>query len=126
METTAENSTETAPARPVGRPFPKGVSGNAGGRPKGLARRIRDATNDGDDLVAFVLDVFTDEAESTKMRMEAATWLADRGFGKRAPPPVDERRSEVVALPETRKELLAELAALEAQYEPKALRAGSG
>ena len=70
--------------------------------------------------------MFGDEAEPTKMRMEAATWLADRGFGKPAPPPVEERRPEVVALPQTRKELLAELAALEAQYEPKALRAGSG
>ena len=31
---------------------------------------------------AFVLSVFRDENASNKERMEAATWLADRGFGK--------------------------------------------
>ena len=32
----AENSTEAPPARPIGRPFKPGQSGNPGGRPKGL------------------------------------------------------------------------------------------
>jgi hypothetical protein len=80
-ESMAENSTDTAP-RTVGRPFPKGVSGNPGGRPKGLVRRIREETKDGEELVDFMLGVFRAEGESTKTRVEAASWLADRGFGR--------------------------------------------
>ena len=52
----AQNSDETA-VGVVGRPFPKGVSGNPGGRPKGLARPRGRASR-------------------------PATWLADRGFGR--------------------------------------------
>jgi hypothetical protein len=78
---TAENNTDTAP-RTVGRPFPKGVSGNPGGRPKGLVRRIREETGDGEELVDYMLRVFRAEGESTKTRVEAASWLADRGFGR--------------------------------------------
>ena len=80
--TTTENSTKTAVERVVGRPFPKGVSGNPGGRPKGLVRRIREETDEGAELVDYMLGVFRDESESTRTRVEAASWLADRGFGK--------------------------------------------
>jgi signal transduction histidine kinase len=37
--------------RGTGRPFPRGISGNPGGRPKGLVNTIRRATNDGETLV---------------------------------------------------------------------------
>jgi hypothetical protein len=90
----------------------KGQSGNPAVRPAGLARRIRDATNDGEDLVAFMNDVFRDEAEKTADRITAATWLADRCWGKPAqasePPPSDaaELREQLRALtPEQRHEL---------------------
>ena len=45
---------------------------------------IREQTCDGDDLVAFVVRVFRGEVEGVRLRdrLEAATWLADRGFGK--------------------------------------------
>ena len=102
------------------------MSGNPGGRPKGLAGRIRDATNDGHDLVDYAISVFENEGEPTKMRMEAATWLADRGFGRPALPTVEERRPEVMQLPENREELLAELTELEQKWGIKALREGSG
>jgi hypothetical protein len=79
---TAQNSGETAtPA--VGRPFPKGASGNPGGRPKGLARYVRELVgDDGQRIADFMLSILDNETERTETRLRAAEWLADRGFGK--------------------------------------------
>ena len=85
-----DNNIETAPAKPVGRPFPKGVSGNPGGRPKGLAKRIRAETRDGEELVEVMLSVLRDKTASRRDTMQAATWLADRGFGR----PIQTLRAE--------------------------------
>jgi hypothetical protein len=64
--------------------FAPGASGNSGGRPRGLVQRIREATDNGQQLADFILDVFRGEVEGVKLRdrVEAATWLADRGFGR--------------------------------------------
>ena len=79
----AENSAITAP----GRPFPVGLSGNPGGRPKGLASLVRAQTGDGAELVEFMLGVLRGKRKAPlRLRMEAAAWLADRGFGKAAQP----------------------------------------
>lgn len=43
----AENSVDAPPSRVVGRPFAPGVSGNPGGRPRGLARYVRELVGDG-------------------------------------------------------------------------------
>ena len=52
----------------------------------GFHNYIQERTGDGSELTDFVLSVFRGEnGASTKERMEAATWLADRGFGKPAP-----------------------------------------
>src|SRR5207244_5015060 len=80
----AENSGLTARQSDRGRPFPKGVSGNPGGRPRGLAQLIREATDDGRELVDFMLRVVRGKEARARVRdrMDAATWLADRAFGK--------------------------------------------
>ena len=49
----------------------------------GFHNYIQERTSDGSELTDFVLRVFRGEnGASTKERMDAATWLADRGFGK--------------------------------------------
>ena len=80
----AEKSSKAAVRRGPGRPFLKGQSGNPGGRPKGLVSAIREQTRNGEELVTFMLRVFRGEADGVRLRdrLDAATWLADRGFGK--------------------------------------------
>ena len=117
---TAQNSIESTPARPVGRPFKPGQSGNPGGRRKGLTGRIKEATDDGKDLVDFVVGVFHDDKEPTKVRLEAASWLADRGFGRPALQVELAQEAPVFQIPD-REAIDARLAELEAKYGPKAL-----
>jgi hypothetical protein len=82
MSPAAQNRPGTAPLRVVGRPFEKGQSGNPGGRPKGLAARVREVTDDGSEIVDLMVGVLRDESASRKERMQAAEWLADRGWGR--------------------------------------------
>ena len=62
--------------------FLAGQSGNPGGRPVGFREQIKVSTADGNELVEVVLGVLRDQNASNRERMEAATWLSDRGFGK--------------------------------------------
>lgn len=68
---------KTAPKQQIGTPFPKGVSGNPGGRPKGIAAKAREHT----DKALDVLVAGMDDADP-KVRIAAAKEIIDRGFGK--------------------------------------------
>jgi len=121
---TAQNNGETA-AR-VGRPFPKGVSGNPGGRPKGLARYVRELVgDDGRRIADFMLSVLEDESERTETRMKAAEWLADRGYGKAVDfKPQDEE--DPLGLADARDRLAGKLAPVVALHDPGAEGKGQG
>lgn len=106
----AENSTKIA--RVPGRPFAPGQSGNPGGRPKGLAAMVREKTHDGFDLVTFYHEVFTGKKRSgLKEKMQAAEWLADRGFGK----PVQTNQHDIS---DNFKDLLERLVAADSNQSP--------
>ena len=84
--TTPEN--RLAAGRDSGGRFAKGVTGNPGGRPKGLASYIREQTTDGQDLVDMVMHILQhpkgNAVQRQRLQLECIQWLADRGFGKAA------------------------------------------
>lgn len=77
-----ENKPLTIPARAGNPSWLPGVSGNPGGRPKGLTTLVREQTRDGAELVEFMLRLLRGKRQPLRYRLEAAAWLADRGFGK--------------------------------------------
>lgn len=76
-----------------GRPFQVGQSGNPGGRPKGLASKIRELVP-AEQLAEFYLALWMRNGRVLRKlgikvgdvtladRTRAADWLADRGYGK--------------------------------------------
>jgi hypothetical protein len=79
------------------------VSGNPGGRPKGFVQAIRSATGDGRELVDVMLTILRGQVRGVRVRdrIDAATWLADRGFGKptvAAPPDSQDPRPTLEAI----------------------------
>jgi hypothetical protein len=87
LVTEAQVGARAGPERPW--LFKPGQTGNAGGRPKGLAALVRAETRDGAELVEFMLGVLRGKKRAPlRLRMEAAAWLADRGFG-RVPQPLE-------------------------------------
>ena len=83
MQENTENSIETV----IGRPFQKGMSGNPGGRPRGLANYVRESTGNGQEMVDLMVQIMRGEAiNGLKPKiadmMAASSWLADRGFGR--------------------------------------------
>jgi len=65
--------------------FPKGISGNPGGRPQGLARATRELVGeDGKKLTELWWSIAQDSMQRTSDRLEASKLLADRGWGQAA------------------------------------------
>jgi hypothetical protein len=79
-----ENNVGTARVGGItGRGFRPGMSGNPGGRPRGLRRQVRDLVGEGGEAITeFMFSVMVDESQRISQRMDAAKWLADRGFGR--------------------------------------------
>lgn len=83
MPTVENRSVTTRPGGATGRGFMPGQSGNPGGRPRGLARRVRELVGDDGTMIAdYMLAVMRDDRERTRDRLEAGRFLADRGWGK--------------------------------------------
>jgi hypothetical protein len=65
--------------------WPRGTSGNPGGRPLSLAKATRALVGeDGMALVQLWWDIARDESRRDRDRLEASKLLADRGWGKAA------------------------------------------
>ena len=63
--------------------FAPGVSGNPGGRPKGIAAKARELCGDDGELLAqFWLDAMNNTEEPMTARLKASELLVERGYGK--------------------------------------------
>lgn len=65
-----------------GRPFPKGISGNPGGRPKVLGEVQELARQKSPEAVNTLSNIMHDEKAPPAARVAAANALLDRGYGK--------------------------------------------
>ena len=78
-----EQRASNAARRHHRRGLPTGSQRQPWWAPKGLARRVRELVGDNGELILeFMVDVLGDDSARTADRLEAAKWLADRGFGK--------------------------------------------
>jgi hypothetical protein len=118
-----ENNVGTTRHRGVtGAGFVSGVSGNPGGHPKGLARRVRELLgDDGYAIAQFIYDVMSNEKARTADRLDAGRWLADRGFGRSVQPlDLDVNQYPALDITMLSTEDLKTLLAIVDKYEPEA------
>jgi hypothetical protein len=79
--------------------FPKGVSGNPGGRPHAEREMVELARAAGPDVIRLMIKVCADESRPMPIRLHAGALLLDRGFGKareRVDITADSERAELV------------------------------
>jgi hypothetical protein len=69
-----------------GKPFPKGVSGNPGGRPKVLGDVQELARQKSPEAITTLANIMHDEKAPPAARVAAANALLDRGYGKPTQP----------------------------------------
>jgi hypothetical protein len=71
-----------APPARIGGRWAKGMSGNAGGRPKVVAEVRELAQQHGPEAVKTLALIMADESQPGQTRIAASTALLDRGYGK--------------------------------------------
>ena len=101
--------------------WPKGVSGNPGGRPQSLAKATRSLVGeDGHKLAEFWLSIMEDPMRRDRDRLEASKLLADRGWGK-APTfePLEGDPLDLAALEGAAEEFRAKILKLAGEAEPE-------
>src|SRR5262249_9468416 len=69
-----------------GRPFPKGISGNPGGRPKVLGDVQELARQRSPEAINTLSNIMHDEKAPSAARVAAANALLDRGYGNPTQP----------------------------------------
>jgi hypothetical protein len=69
-----------------GRPFPKGVSGNPGGRPKVLSDVQEPARQKSPEAITTLANIMHNDKAPPAARVAAANALLDRGYGKPTQP----------------------------------------
>jgi hypothetical protein len=69
-----------------GKPFPKGVSGNPGGRPKVLGDVQELARQKSSEAITTLANIMHDDKAPPAARVAAANSLLDRGYGKPTQP----------------------------------------
>lgn len=117
-----ENSRGTAKRRGPGRPFPKGVSGNPGGRPKVIAE-VRELAREQTSRAIAALVGVMEQGQSEAARVSAAQILLDRAWGKSSQTLEHHVRREQLDLSKLTDE---ELAVMERIYERALVEAPPG
>jgi hypothetical protein len=82
--------------KPPGRPFPKGVSGNPGGRPKAVRKVVELAQANTPAAIQTLIEIHSDPKVDPRARVAAANALLDRALGK--PPQAIQVDAEVMAI----------------------------